>query len=105
MKTSNVVSPEEWLVARKKLLAKEKEATRQRDALSAERRKLPMVKIEKEYVFERPDGRTTLRDLFGKHRQLIVYHFMFDPEWDEGCPGCSHEMEPHGQSPCLHAGV
>src|SRR5438128_9555876 len=93
MKTSNVVSPEEWLVARKKLLAKEKEFTRQRDALSAERRKLPMVKIEKEYVFEGPNGRANLRDLFGNHDQLIIYHFMFDPSWEEGCKSCSHLMD------------
>jgi len=85
-----IVSRDEWLVARKKLLAKEKEATRRRDALSAERRQLPMVKIEKDYVFEGPGGRANLRDLFGPRRQLIVYHFMFDPAWDEGCKHCSH---------------
>ncbi|HKA55777.1 MAG TPA: DUF899 domain-containing protein [Candidatus Binatia bacterium] len=93
MERPKVVSRAEWLVARKELLAKEKEATRQRDALSAERRKLPMVKIEKEYVFEGPNGRTSLRDLFGQHHQLIVYHFMFAPEWDEGCKSCSHFMD------------
>jgi predicted dithiol-disulfide oxidoreductase (DUF899 family) len=87
------VSRAEWLVARKELLKKEKEFTRQRDALSAERRKLPMVKIEKEYVFESPTGRTTLRDLFGSHRQLIIYHFMFDPDWEEGCKSCSHFID------------
>ncbi len=88
-----IVSRVEWLVARKELLVKEKEFTRQRDALSAERRKQPMVKIEKEYLFEGPYGRTTLRDLFGNHRQLIIYHFMFDPSWDEGCKSCSHFMD------------
>ncbi|MGH9355096.1 MAG: DUF899 domain-containing protein [Terriglobia bacterium] len=88
-KTNRVVSRAEWVVARKELLAKEKEATRQRDALSAERRKLPCVRVEKEYVFEGPNGRTNLRELFGNHRQLIVYHFMFDPEWAEGCKSCS----------------
>jgi predicted dithiol-disulfide oxidoreductase (DUF899 family) len=84
-----VVSREAWLRARKQLLVKEKRSSRQRDALSAERRKLPMVRLEKEYVFEGPSGRRTLGDLFGSRRQLIVYHFMFDPEWDEGCPACS----------------
>ena len=90
MNHPRVVSHAEWLVARKALLAKEKESTRQRDALSAERRSLPMVKIEKEYVFEGPNGRTSLRDLFDGRRQLIIYHFMFDPSWDEGCKSCSH---------------
>jgi predicted dithiol-disulfide oxidoreductase (DUF899 family) len=89
MNRPNVVSQSEWLAARKELLAKEKEFTRQRDELSAERRKLPMVKIANEYVFEGPKGPTSLRDLFDNHRQLIVYHFMFDPVWDEGCKGCS----------------
>jgi len=87
------VSRAEWLVARKEFLKKEKEFTRQRDALSAERRKLPMVKIEKEYVFEGPKGRANLRDLFGNHDQLIIYHFMFDPSWEEGCKSCSHLMD------------
>src|SRR5579872_1118330 len=89
MNSPTVVSRAEWLVARKELLAKEKELTRQRDALNRERRQLPMVKIEKEYVFEGPSGRTTLSDLFGSHRQLIIYHFMFDPGWEEGCKSCS----------------
>ncbi len=84
-----VVSRAEWLAARKELLVKEKEFTLQRDALSAERRRLPRVKIEKEYGFEGPNGRVSLRDLFGNHEQLIVYHFMFDPSWEEGCRGCS----------------
>jgi predicted dithiol-disulfide oxidoreductase (DUF899 family) len=88
-----IVSRAEWLVARKALLAKEKESTRQRDALSAERRKLPMVKVDKEYVFEGPDGRRTLLDLFEGRRQLIIYHFMFDPTWDEGCKSCSHLID------------
>lgn len=89
MSRPNVGSRSEWLVARKELLAREKEFTRQRDALSAERRRLPMVRIEKEYVFEGPNGRKSLHDLFEGHRQLIVYHFMFDPGWDEGCKSCS----------------
>jgi predicted dithiol-disulfide oxidoreductase (DUF899 family) len=84
-----VVSRDEWLAARKELLAREKELTRARDALNAERRRLPMVRIEKEYVFEGPDGEATLLDLFDGRRQLIVGHFMFDPSWDEGCSSCS----------------
>src|SRR5882672_4827467 len=88
-----VVTQTEWLAARRALLAKEKEATRARDALSAERRALPMVKVEKHYVFEGPGGRSTLLDLFGDLQQLIVYHFMFDPKWDEGCKSCSHFMD------------
>ncbi len=89
MSRPEVVSREEWLVARKALLAKEKEATRQRDVLAAERRALPMVRIEKPYVFEGPSGKRTLLDLFDGRRQLIVYHFMFDPSWSEGCKSCS----------------
>src|SRR5215204_7345434 len=89
MNLPQVVSREEWLAARKELLAKEKELTRRRDALTAERRRLPMVKIDKEYLFEGPDGEASLVDLFEGRRQLIVYHFMFFPEWDEGCPSCS----------------
>src|SRR5262245_59185547 len=84
------VSRAEWLVARKALLTREKELTRQRDAVSAERRRLPVVAVGQEYVFEGPNGPTRLHDLFGRHRQLIIYHFMFDPEWEEGCKSCSH---------------
>jgi predicted dithiol-disulfide oxidoreductase (DUF899 family) len=89
MNLPQVVSRDEWLAARKELLAREKELTRQRDELNAERRRLPMVRIEKEYVFEGPDGKASLLDLFEGRRQLIVGHFMFSPEWDEGCPSCS----------------
>jgi predicted dithiol-disulfide oxidoreductase (DUF899 family) len=89
MSLPQVVSRDEWLVARKELLAKEKELTRQRDALNAERRMLPMVEIEKDYVFDGPDGPVRLLDLFDGRRQLIVGHFMFDPRWEEGCPSCS----------------
>ena len=85
-----IVSEAEWLVARKDLLTREKEFTRQRDALSAARRQLPMVRIDKEYVFEGPNGRETLSDLFEGRRQLIVYHFMFGPGWEEGCKSCSY---------------
>ncbi len=89
MNYPNIVSREEWLTARKELLAKERESVRQRDALSAERRRLPMVKLEKDYTFDGPQGPTKLSELFEGRRQLIVYHFMFDPAWDEGCKSCS----------------
>jgi predicted dithiol-disulfide oxidoreductase (DUF899 family) len=89
MTLPKVVSRGEWVSARKELLAKEKAMTRARDALSAERRMLPMVRIDKEYVFEGPEGRVTLPDLFHGRRQLMVSHFMFDPEWDDGCPSCT----------------
>jgi len=85
----NVVSREEWLAARKELLVREKELTRQRDRLNADRRRLPMVKIEKDYVLEGPAGPARLLDLFEGRRQLIVRHFMFDPSWDDGCSSCS----------------
>ena len=85
-----VVSETEWLVARKDLLTREKEFTRQRDALSAARRQLPMVKVEKQYVFDGPKGKETLSDLFGGRSQLVVYHFMFGPDWEEGCKSCSY---------------
>jgi predicted dithiol-disulfide oxidoreductase (DUF899 family) len=86
---ASVVPPDEWLAARKKLLAKEREFTRVRDELSRERRKLPWEKVEKKYVFEGPKGKETLSDLFGSRSQLIIYHFMFGPGWKEGCPSCS----------------
>jgi predicted dithiol-disulfide oxidoreductase (DUF899 family) len=84
-----IVSREEWLAARKELLAREKELTRVRDALNADRRRLPMVEITKDYVFEGPQGKVGLIDLFEGRRQLIVGHFMFDPRWEDGCPSCS----------------
>ncbi|MGH9209594.1 MAG: DUF899 domain-containing protein [Acidimicrobiales bacterium] len=89
MSLPHVVSREDWLVARKELLAKEKQLTRQRDALNADRRRLPMVRIDKDYVFDGPDGKASLLDLFEGRRQLIVYHFMFHPDWDDGCPSCT----------------
>lgn len=98
-----IVSQDEWLVARKELLIKEKEATRARDRLNAERRGLPMVKIDKEYLFEGPNGKASLSDLFDGRRQLIVYHFMFDPSWDEGCMGCSFLVDNIGHLAHLHA--
>jgi predicted dithiol-disulfide oxidoreductase (DUF899 family) len=84
-----ITSREEWLAARKALLVKEKELTRARDALNAERRRLPMVEIGKPYVFQGPDGEASLLDLFEGRSQLVVGHFMFDPSWDDGCPSCS----------------
>lgn len=84
-----IVSRDEWLAERIKLLADEKELTKHHDRINADRRRLPMVKIEKEYVFDGPDGKLSLKDLFEDRRQLIVYHFMFDPTWDKGCSGCT----------------
>jgi len=89
MSFPQVVTRDEWLVARKELLAQEKELTRRRDALCAQRRRLPMVEIEKEYVFDGPQGEARLVDVFDGRRQLIVGHFMFDPRWDDGCTSCS----------------
>jgi predicted dithiol-disulfide oxidoreductase (DUF899 family) len=98
-----VVSRAEWLAARKELLAKEKELTQYRDAVNAERRRLPMVKIKKDYIFEGPDGKVCLLDLFERCRQLVVYHFMFDPSWDEGCPSCSFLADNIGHLAHLRA--
>lgn len=86
---SKVVSPGEWLAARKELLKKEKEFTRLRDEVSRQRREMPWEKVGKAYVFEGPGGKETLADLFGERSQLIVYHFMMGPDWKEGCPSCS----------------
>ena len=84
-----VGSRAEWLAARKQLLSREKKLTRERDALSAERRKLPMVRIEKDYFFDAPDGRKSLAQLFNGRSQLIVNHFMLGAGWTQGCVGCS----------------
>lgn len=84
-----IVAQDEWLAARIALLEKEKALTRAQDRLSAERRRLPMVKVDKAYTFDGPAGKRTLLDLFAGRRQLIVYHFMFGPDWDAGCPGCT----------------
>lgn len=89
MALPQIVSRREWLTARKALLEKEKALTRARDALNVERRMLPMVPIEKDYQFEGPGGKASLLDLFEGRRQLILGHFMFDPRWEKGCPGCS----------------
>jgi predicted dithiol-disulfide oxidoreductase (DUF899 family) len=84
-----IVSHDEWLTARARFLAKEKELTRMREELSRERRELPWEHVKKDYRFEGTDGKLSLADLFGKHSQLIVYHFMYEPDWDIGCRGCS----------------
>jgi predicted dithiol-disulfide oxidoreductase (DUF899 family) len=89
MSLPRIATRDEWLAARTELLAEEKELTRRRDALNTRRRELPMVEIDKEYVFEGPGGEARLADLFDGRRQLIVYHFMFDPEWEDGCPSCT----------------
>jgi predicted dithiol-disulfide oxidoreductase (DUF899 family) len=91
-----IVSREEWLAARKDLLKKEKESTRLLDRLSAERRSLPWVKIEKNYVFDAPGGKVALADLFAGRNQLVIYHFMFGPDWQEGCPSCSFVSDHFG---------
>ena len=89
MTTHTVVSKDEWVEARKRLLVREKEFTRMRDQLSAERRALPWLRIDKDYTFDGPNGRETLAQLFGDRSQLVVYHFMFAPEWEVGCKSCS----------------
>jgi predicted dithiol-disulfide oxidoreductase (DUF899 family) len=107
MNVPEVVSPADWQVAHDALLAKEKRATRARDALAAERRRLPMVRIEKDYVFAGPDGTARLVDLFEGRRQLVLYHFMFAPDVDgwptAGCPGCSMFVDQVGHLAHLHA--
>ncbi|WP_165070838.1 DUF899 domain-containing protein [Paludisphaera rhizosphaerae] len=96
-----VVSRSEWLKARKDLLEKEKKLTRMRDELSRERQALPWVKVETPYVFDGPDGRETLADLFAGRSQLVVHHFMFSPEWEEGCIGCSFHAD-HDEGALVH---
>jgi predicted dithiol-disulfide oxidoreductase (DUF899 family) len=88
-----VVSEAEWLKARTALLAEEKALTRKRDELARKRRELPWVQVGKNYLFDGPSGKVALADLFGGKTQLIVYHFMFGPEWEEGCPSCSFNMD------------
>ncbi len=93
MALPEVVSREQWLEARVRLLAEEKEETRRRDALNAERRRLPMVRIEKEYLFAGPQGPVTLAGLFGDSSQLIIQHIMFGPDWDAACPTCTNFID------------
>src|SRR5262249_28463305 len=101
MENPKIVSRAEWLAARKKLLAREKQHTRERDAIAAERRSLPWGRGEKQYVFDSPGGKKTLADLFEGRSQLIVYHFMFGPDWQEGCPSCSFIMD-HTDGALVH---
>jgi predicted dithiol-disulfide oxidoreductase (DUF899 family) len=98
-----VVTTKEWQVARDALLAKEKEATRTRDLLAAERRRLPRVRMDKDYVFDGPAGKATLVDLFEGRRQLLLYHFMFGPNQEAGCDGCSMFVDQIGHLAHLHA--
>ena len=98
-----IVSREEWLAARKKHLLDEKKLTKKRDQLHAKRRRLPMVKIEKEYVFDGPEGKRSLLQLFDNRRQLVVYHFMFDPSSEKGCPGCTSYVDALADLSMLHA--
>ncbi|MDG9715234.1 DUF899 domain-containing protein [Streptomyces sp. DH24] len=103
MSLPEIVSREEWRAAREELLAREKEATRARDALNAERRRLPMVEVDREYVFEGGDGEASLLDLFEGRDQLVVYHFMFAPEWEAGCRSCSAFLDQIGHLAHLKA--
>ena len=89
MTAHKIVTHDAWIAARQRFLLKEKEFTRLRDELSRERRELPWERVDKEYVFESTNGRETLADLFGEHSQLIVYHFMYGPDWEIGCRSCS----------------
>lgn len=91
----NIVSKEEWLEARKAFLIKEKEHLKAQDALSAARRSLPWVEITEHYEFDGPDGKSSMADLFGDSNQLIVHHFMYGPDWEAGCPGCSLMADGH----------
>ncbi|MES2695166.1 MAG: DUF899 domain-containing protein [Verrucomicrobiota bacterium] len=91
-----IASRDQWRSARLKLLGDEKEVTKHHDRVSAERRRLPMVKLEKDYVFDGPKGKVSLGELFEGRPQLIVYHFMFDPKWEKGCPGCTGLVDALG---------
>ncbi|MFI9758514.1 DUF899 domain-containing protein [Streptomyces sp. NPDC051963] len=103
MSLPEIVSREQWRAAREELLIKEKVITRARDTLHAQRRGLPMVEVDTEYVFEGGDGKATLLDLFEGRYQLVVYHFMFAPEWDAGCRSCSGFLDQIGHLAHLHA--
>jgi predicted dithiol-disulfide oxidoreductase (DUF899 family) len=98
-----VVDAANWRAARLELLAKEKQLNRYRDAVNAARRELPMVEVDKPYVFDGPDGPVGLADLFRERRQLLIYHFMFEPDWTEGCPSCSYVIDNVGHQAHLHA--
>jgi len=98
-----IVSADEWLAERKELLAAEEQAVKALADVSERRRELPAVRVEKEYLFDGPDGKVSLLDAFEGRRQLIVQHFMFDPAWDEGCPVCSYQADSVGNLAHLHA--
>jgi predicted dithiol-disulfide oxidoreductase (DUF899 family) len=100
---SRIVTPDEWLVARKELRIQEGELLKARDEVNAARRRLPMVAVDKEYIFEGPSGKVSLLDLFEGRRQLIVQHYMFDPAWDEGCRHCALLVDGIGYTEHLHA--
>jgi len=104
MTLPKIVSRDEWTKARKKVAKKEKDLTKRRDALNTERRELPMVEIDKDYKLESVDGAVDLLDLFEGRRQLIIYHFMFHPEWEDGCPSCTAGVDEvsHGFLDHLH---
>jgi predicted dithiol-disulfide oxidoreductase (DUF899 family) len=103
MTLPRIATRDEWRAEREKLLLEEKEFNRARDALSARRRQLPMVEVDKEYLFDGPNGTVDLAGLFEGRRQLVVYHFMFDPKWDEGCKACSFFADNIGHLSHLHA--
>ena len=105
MSLPDAVAREEWLAARRRLLAQEKELTRSHDALNASRRRLPMVKVDREYVFEGPVGPVTLTELFTSQRQLIVQHVMFGPDWEQPCPGCSAAIDELSAGVIAHLGT
>jgi predicted dithiol-disulfide oxidoreductase (DUF899 family) len=98
IKQHEVVSPQQWIARRKELLRKEKEFTILRDDLSRQRRELPWEKVEKQYAFDGPNGKQTLAELFAGRSQLIIYHFMFGPGWEQGCPSCSYLADHFGGS-------
>jgi predicted dithiol-disulfide oxidoreductase (DUF899 family) len=102
MSLPEIVSQQEWDLARRDLLAREKELTRARDALSAARRRLPMVAVDEDYRFDGPDGEVGLIDLFEGRHQLIVCHFMFDPEWEDGCPSCTAGADEMAEGKLAH---
>jgi predicted dithiol-disulfide oxidoreductase (DUF899 family) len=105
MALPEIVSREEWLVARTALLAREKELTRRRDQLNADRRRLPMVRVDEPYVFEGPDGPVSLLDMFRGRRQLVVQHVMFGPDWDEPCPSCAAGLDEFSDGFARHIGA
>ncbi|MFJ4520414.1 DUF899 domain-containing protein [Streptomyces sp. NPDC088810] len=103
MSLPRIVSREQWRAAREELLRKEEAVRRAREVLGAERRRLPMVEVDPEYVFEGGDGKATLLDLFEERAQLVVHHFMFAPEWDSGCPCCAAFLDQVGHLAHLRA--